>query len=189
MSLAIEKKGFAKPATVFTRAFQHRLLNFLYAVPNGVISMSQTVPDLVQTSTNLAIVETDSAHLRVVTSQRSAMPSELEDISDTICALGEQVGAHIDQGNGYPAWKPNLDSPLLDVATMVYKSLFKKAPDVKAVHAGLECGIIGDRFSGMDMISFGPTILGAHSPTERVQISTVEKFWNFLVALLRQLAG
>jgi dipeptidase D len=189
VSLAIDKKGFEKPVTVFTSAFQKRLLNLLYTVPNGVMSMSQMVPDLVQTSNNLAIVETGASQLCVVTSQRSSMSSELEDISDTVCAIGDQAGARIRRGKGYPAWKPTLDSPLLNVATSVYKSLFDNAPEVKAVHAGLECGIIGDRFPGMDMISFGPTILGAHSPTERVQISTVEKFWDFLVALLRKLAG
>jgi dipeptidase D len=189
VSVAIEKKGIEKPVAVFTRSFQKRLLNLLYSMPNGVMSMSQTVPDLVQTSNNLAIVETGASQLRIVTSQRSSMPSELEDISDTICAIGDQVGARIHQGNGYPPWRPNLDSALLSLAKSSYRSLFDKTPEVKAVHAGLECGIIGDKFSGMDMISFGPTILGAHSPTERVQISTVERFWDFLLVLLKNLAG
>jgi dipeptidase D len=188
VSVATERNGIEKPVTVFTRAFQIRLLNLLYSMPNGVMSMSQLVPDLVQTSNNLAIVETGASHLRVVTSQRSSMPSELEDICDTVWAAGDQAGAHIRQSNGYPPWKPDLYSALLNVAKLTYKSIFGKLPEVKAVHAGLECGIIGDKFPGMDMVSFGPTILGAHSPTERVQISTVERFWDFLVALLKKLA-
>lgn len=187
VTLSIDETGFNKPSRMFAPAFQHRILNSLYALPNGVISMSQAVPGLVQTSTNLGIVRTGDSLVRFVTSQRSSLPSELEDISDVVCAVGHQAGAEIQQSNGYPAWKPNPGSPLLNTAKSVYESLFGNAPEIKAVHAGLECGIIGDKFPGMDMISFGPTILGAHSPSERVQISTIKKFWEFLVTLLERL--
>jgi len=187
--VAVQQGGFDKPSTVFTPAFQNHVLNTLYAVPNGILAMSQAVPDLVQTSNNLAIVKTDDSELRVVTSQRSSVPAALEEVSHMVCAIGQQAHARIVQGNGYPAWKPDPGSPLLNKAKAVHKSLFGVAPKVKAVHAGLECGIIGDKFPGMDMISFGPTILGAHSPTERVQISTVGRFWILLVGLLERLAA
>jgi dipeptidase D len=189
VTLSLDESGFRKPSRIFSPAFQHRILNSLNALPNGVISMSQAVPGLVQTSTNLGIVHTGDSQIRFVTSQRSSVPSELERICDMVCAVGEQAGSEIQQGNGYPAWKPNPNSPLLNTAKFVYESLFGNTPEVKAVHAGLECGVIGDKFPGMDMISFGPTILGAHSPSERVQISTVKKFWDFLVFLLERLAS
>ncbi|MCG3118603.1 MAG: Cytosol non-specific dipeptidase [bacterium] len=99
-----------------------------------------------------------------------------------IFALG---GAKVEQPDGYPGWKPNLDSPILQVARSTYQSLYGKDPAVKAVHAGLECGIIGEKFPGMDMVSFGPTLEGVHSPDEKIYIDTVEKFWNFLLALLK----
>jgi dipeptidase D len=151
--------------------------------------MSQTVPGLVETSTNLAVVHTGDSQISLVTSQRSSMQSKLIDIADMVCAVGHQPGAEVHQGNGYPPWSPNPDSPTLSLAKSVFKTLFDHEPEVKAVHAGLECAIIGDKFPGMDMISFGPTILGAHSPDERMQISTVKKFWDFLVAMLERLAA
>jgi dipeptidase D len=187
--LSVDEQGFDKPSAVFTPAFQKHVLNTLYALPTGIMSMSQAVADLVQTSNNLAIVETGASRIRLVTSQRSSVKSELEDVSTMICAIGQQAEAEILQGNAYPPWNPNPGSPLLNDAKSAYKSLFGVDPQVKAVHAGLECGIIGDSFPGMDMISFGPTIQGAHSPTERVQISTVENFWNLLVGLLERLAA
>jgi dipeptidase D len=187
--LTIEQDSPDKPGAVFTPAFQNHVLNVLYGLPNGILAMSQAVPGLVQTSNNLAIVKTDVSEVRLVTSQRSSMPTELEDVSHMVCAIGRQADARILHGDPYPAWKPNPDSHLLSTAKSVHKSLFGVAPKIKAVHAGLECGIIGDKFPGMDMISFGPTILDAHSPTERVQISTVGRFWIFLVGLLERLAA
>ena len=180
----VEAKSKEMPAHVFTVAFQERLLNLVYGLPNGVVAMSHAVAGLVQTSTNLAIVKTDGSQMQVVTSQRSAIPSQLTDIADTVCALGKQAGAQIHQGGGYPGWQPRLDSPLLKKAQEAFVSLYGHKPEMKTIHAGLECGIIGDKFPGMDMISFGPTIEGAHSPSERVQISAVEKFWDLLLALL-----
>jgi len=113
----------------------------------------------------------------------------LVDIADMVQACGFQADAEVHSGGGYPAWQPNPNSPLLKQAKTVMKELFGKEPEVKAIHAGLECGIIGDKFPGMDMISFGPTIEGAHSPDERVNIYTVEKFWKFLEAMLEKLAS
>ena len=187
--ISIDEDGFSKPDKVFTADLQNRLLNLLYSLPHGVIAMSQTVPGLVETSTNLAVVQTGDSRISLVTSQRSSVQSELIDVADMVCAVGQQAGAEVHQGDGYPPWSPNPDSLTLNMARSVFKGLFDHEPEVKAVHAGLECAIIGDKFPGMDMISFGPTILGAHSPDERVQISTLKKFWDFLVAMLEKLAA
>jgi dipeptidase D len=168
---------------------QERLLHLLDAIPHGVITMSKTVPELVQTSTNLAVVRTEPAGIRVLTSQRSSVDSELEDISNRVAAVGREVGAQVEPGTGYPPWTPDMSSELLRTARQVFQQVFGSEPQVKAVHAGLECGIIGAKFEEMDMISFGPTILGAHSPSERLNVPSVESFWAFLAAMLRALAG
>jgi dipeptidase D len=182
--LSIEDDGFSTPERVLTVSLQHRLLNLLYSMPHGVISMSQVVPDLVEASTNLAVVHTGDAQISLLTSQRSSTQTRLTDVSDMVCAVGHQANAEVHQGSGYPPWTPNPGSPTLNAAKSIYSGLFGHEPEVKAIHAGLECAIIGDKFPGMDMISFGPTISGAHSPDERVQISTVRKFWDFVVAML-----
>jgi dipeptidase D len=183
----IDSDGFDKPAKVFTRDLQDCLFNMLVSIPHGVLTMSHAVPGLVETSTNLAVIKTNQNKIRVLTSQRSSVPSALVYVADMVASVGQLAAADVHQGNGYPAWQPNPDSPTLKISKAVYNKLFNKEPEVKAIHAGLECGIIGDKF-GMDMISFGPTILGAHSPDERVQISAIEKFWDFLIALVEKLA-
>ena len=109
----------------------------------------------------------------------------LDEIADTVSAVFQLGGATVDSGDAYPGWKPDMDSAILKTAKSAYRSLYGNEPQVKAVHAGLECGVIGERIPGMDMISFGPTIQGAHSPQERLHIDTVEKFWNFLLEILR----
>lgn len=187
--VSIAEDGFDKRDHVLSIDLQKRLLNLIYSMPHGVLAMSHAVPGLVETSTNMAVVHAERDKVNVVTSQRSSFQSELVDIADMVCAIAQQAGAEIEQGNGYPAWQPNPESPTLKKSVEVYKSLFGREPEVKAVHAGLECGIIGDKFPGMDMISFGPTILGAHSPDERVEIATVEKFWKLLKAILEKLAN
>jgi dipeptidase D len=186
--LRVDSDGFDQPGKVFTQNLQDRLLNMLVSMPHGVLAMSHAVQGLVETSTNLAVIKTEKDKIGVLTSQRSSVPSSLISVADMVSAVGQLADAEVHQGNGYPAWQPNPDSPLLKTARGVYQKLYKEEPEVKAIHAGLECGIIGDKFPGMDMISFGPTILGAHSPDERVQISTVEKFWDFLSALVEKLA-
>jgi len=188
VSVSITEGGFEKPEKVLRKDLQNRLLNLIYSMPHGVMAMSHAVQGLVETSTNMAVVHTKDEKISFVTSQRSSVQSALDDIADMVCAIGMQAGAEVDQGSGYPAWSPNPESPILRKAIIVYKSLFDKEPEVKAIHAGLECGIIGDKFPGMDMISFGPTILGAHSPDERVDIATVEKFWKLLKALIEKIA-
>jgi dipeptidase D len=185
----VAEEGFDAPGRVLVADLQDRLLDLLVCLHHGVISMSPDIPGLVQTSTNLAVITTDEDTITVATSQRSSVASELAAALDSVAAAGRLAGADVQHGEGYPGWKPNPDSPILGRAKAVYPSLFGKEPDVTAIHAGLECGIIGDRFPGMDMISFGPTIRGAHSPDERVHVPSVKRFWDLLTAMLESLEG
>ena len=167
---------------------QKMLLDFLLTLPHGVISMHPEIEGLVETSTNMAIVHTHDDHAQVISSSRSSVASGLEATRDTIAALCEIAGADIAQPEGYPGWMPDLQSELLKICKDVYSRQFQKEPEVGAVHAGLECGIIGEKFPGMDMISFGPTIEHPHSPEERVHVGSVKKFWDFLASVLAELA-
>ena len=176
------------PQKVFTAKLQETLLHFLYVIPHGVQAMSHAIPGLVETSTNMAIIRTEKNEVRVLTSQRSSVATEILDIAAKVASTGVLAGAKIRQGLGYPSWQPNMDSKILKFMKETYKSLYGSYPEVKAIHAGLECGIIGEKYNGMDMISFGPTIMGAHSPDERVEIKTVAKFWELLVEVLARLA-
>ncbi len=165
-----------------------RLSKTLYAMPDGVMAMSHAVEGLVETSTNLAVAEiVDGDTFFMLTSQRSSVATAIDDIAGKMRAFGELAGFEIEQGGGYPAWQPNPDSQLLKTCKKVYKDMMGKEPEVKAIHAGLECGIIGEQFSSMDMISFGPDITGAHSPDERVRIASVQNVWNYLVQVLKNL--
>jgi dipeptidase D len=163
------------------------VIDSLYAVPNGVIKMSADIEGLVETSTNLAVVITKGKNVVVTLSQRSPVESEKVDISNSISSLFRLAKADVKFADAYPGWKPNVKSPILGVLKSVYNNLYGKEPEVKAIHAGLECGIINERYPDMDMISFGPTIIGAHSPDERIQISTVNKFWDLLVNTLKNI--
>ena len=161
-----------------------RVVGFMHAAPHGVLGWSPDIPGLVQTSTNLAIVETKGDEVSFATSQRSSVESAKKDAGRTMAASMELAGLAVTQGDGYPGWKPNVSSPILGVAKTVHAELFGAEPEIKAIHAGLECGIIGEKFPGMDTISFGPTIRNAHSPDECVSIPSVANFWNYLTALL-----
>lgn len=185
-SISIEKSDNVSK-TVLSPKSQRMLLNLLYTLPHGIISMHPEIKDLVETSTNLAVVLTHSDKVEIICSTRSSSASALEATRNILAALSEITGAEIVQEEGYPGWKPNLESPLLKRFKIIYKELFNKEPTVAAIHAGLECGIIGDKFPGMDMISFGPTIKFPHSPGEKVHIDSVEKFWKFLLKLLKDL--
>jgi dipeptidase D len=186
LALSVEETDY--PEKVFSDDFQKKILNLIYTFPHGVQKMSFDISDLVETSTNLAIVKTTDEKLEILTSQRSSVASEILDIADKVKACGLLAGGSVHQGGGYPAWAPNVNSQILHLMKKTYSELFDKEPEVKAIHAGLECGIIGDKIPSMDMISFGPTILGAHSPDERVEIKSVEKFWKLLVAVLKKIA-
>jgi dipeptidase D len=175
------------PEKAFTRETQKNLIRTLYACPHGVIGWSQEIEGLVETSTNLAVVrEKKNDILEIVTSQRSSSESAKRDIANRLEALFLLSGADVSHSDGYPGWKPDKRSEILNVATEVYTELFNKVPEVKAIHAGLECGLFLEKYPTLDMISFGPTIKGAHTPEERIEISTVEKFWDFLVRMLEK---
>jgi dipeptidase D len=177
-----------KPAAqVMSQDLGNALIRLLYVMPHGVMEMSHAVKGLVETSTNMAIAQTTESGIQLLTSQRSSVASAIIDIAGKVKAVGELAGFGVEQGGGYPAWTPNPDSALLKFSTEAYKDITGRKAEVKAIHAGLECGIIGEKYDGMDMISFGPTIEGAHSPNERVKISSVENCWNFLVALLKRI--
>jgi dipeptidase D len=171
-----------------TAASQAALIRFVLSLPHGVIAMHPEIAGLVETSTNLAIIRIEKKQAQIVSSSRSSVASALEAVRLTIKALAELAGARIVQAQGYPGWEPNLQSGLLKKLSEVFQKVFARDPLVKAVHAGLECGIIGEKFPGMDMISFGPTIEHPHSPEERVHVGSVENFWKFLTASLQELA-
>ncbi|MCK4645717.1 MAG: aminoacyl-histidine dipeptidase [Candidatus Aminicenantes bacterium] len=164
------------------------LLHLLSSLPHGVIAMHPEIEGLVETSTNLAIIHTHEDHVQIICSSRSAVASQLKATRDKILQTSEHVGAKVFQPEGYPGWTPNLQSPLLKTLKEVHLKTFQKEAKVEAIHAGLECGIIGEKFPGMDMISFGPTIEHPHSPEERVHIGSVETFWTFLSEVLAELA-
>ena len=146
------------------------------------------IPGLVETSTNVATIRTTKKSISLATSQRSSVASENDEICQSVAATFDLGGADIEQGDGYPGWKPNMSSPVLSVARQTYAGLYGKQPEVKAVHAGLECGLIGEKYPGIDMISFGPTMKGVHSPEEKILVATVPRFWGFLAAVLKALA-
>jgi dipeptidase D len=149
--------------------------------------MSPDIPGLVETSTNLATIITDGKNVNIVTSQRSSVASEIIDIVGMVKSIFELAEAEITFGDGYPGWKPNVNSEILSIMKNTFKDLYGKEPEVKAIHAGLECGIIGEKYPGLDMISFGPTMFGVHSPDEKLQIDTVPKFWSLLVNVLKNI--
>lgn len=161
-----------------------RIVGFLHAAPHGVLGWSPDIPGLVQTSTNLAIIETAEGEVSFATSQRSSVDSAKKDAGRQMATSMALAGLDVKQGDGYPGWKPNVSSPILGVAKGVHAEVFGHEPEVKAIHAGLECGIIGEKFPGMDTISFGPTIRNAHSPDECVSIPSVQNFWKYLTVLL-----
>ena len=159
----------------------------LQAVHNGILAMSQDIEGLVETSSNLASVKKNDNEITIVTSQRSSIGSARDNMSDTIQAVFKLAGAQVESNDGYPGWKPNPKSELLKIAVDSYKRLFGKEPKVKAIHAGLECGLFSEKYPGLDMVSFGPTLRGVHSPHEKLLIPTVEMVWNHLIDILKNI--
>ncbi len=182
LTLQVQKVGKGK---VIAKSLQNKILQTLMSLPHGVLKMSADIPGLVETSTNVAVIITTNKAITMATSQRSSVASELDEAVQTVSAIYKLGGANVTNSDGYPGWKPNLKSPILNLAKKTYKQLYKKDPHVKAIHAGLECGIIGEKFPGMDMVSFGPTMEGVHSPDEKLHIDTVDKFWKFLLGILK----
>lgn len=185
-NLAIEIKNI-EVRRLLSDESQQKVLHLLMALPHGVLAMSQDVKGLVETSTNLATVRTNDA-LEILMSSRSSVKSSLQFIMQVIRAIGEMAGAEVKEGDLYPGWKPNLNSRLLHIASETYKELFGKEPEKKAIHAGLETGIIGEKIGNMDMISIGPQIEYPHSPDERVRIPSVQKFYTYLLKILENIA-
>jgi dipeptidase D len=174
----------AVPAEVLSEPAVRRVLALLAALPHGVLAMSHDIAGLVETSTNLAKVRTEGTTLRIHQSNRSSVMSALRATQRRISAYAELAGGEAQQSEGYPGWKPDLASPLLATLERVHLAEFGRKAEVKAIHAGLECGLIGEKFPGMEMISFGPQIEFPHSPDERVLIPSVGRFWNLLSAAL-----
>jgi dipeptidase D len=169
---------------VFKLEDQHKLVNVVRGLPNGVMRMSNDIPGLVETSTNMAIVKSENGVVNISCMLRSSVDTAKDSLADMMVSICELAGVNIDISGSYPGWKPNMDSPILKVAQDVYKEKFGKVPEIKAVHAGLECGILGAAYPNWDTISFGPTILYLHSPDEKVNIASVQKFWDFLTLVL-----
>ena len=163
-----------------------KIIDALYFAPNGIIDMNASVPGLVETSTNLASIKEKDEKLMIVTSQRSASVTKRDEIAFLISQLFINYGGKANHEGYYPGWKPNTNSEILKKTKAIYEQLFNEEPIIRAIHAGLECGLFLEKYPYLDMISFGPTIRDAHSPDEKLSISAVEKFWKLLVAVLEQ---
>jgi dipeptidase D len=187
--LRLEARDEKAPAHAWTEPAGRKALALVNALPHGVLAMSQDIEGLVETSTNLAALETRDGSLEVLLSTRSSVDSALRATRQRIRAAAELAGASVEETKGYPGWKPDPSADLLRTFRDLHERLTGKKPALRAVHAGLECGIIGEKVPGMEMISFGPLILGAHSPDERVHVASVERFYNLLTATLAELAG
>lgn len=184
LKIDIEKTD--APSFILEEDLQKKLINSLMECPHGVIEWSKEMKDFVETSTNLASVKfTSDSQITIATSQRSSVDASKKAIAARVASVFAANKAIIKQGDGYPGWKPNPDSEILKVAVKAYTDKFAEKPKVKAIHAGLECGLFLEKYPYLDMISFGPTIKGAHSPDERLSISSVEKFWTFLLEVLK----
>lgn len=165
------------------------LIRSLYGAPHGVISMSRDLEGLVETSTNLASVKMPGDDVIIVTtSQRSSVESRKYDIANRVEAVFALAGAEVVHGEGYPGWKPNMESPIMHMASDAYAELYGVTPAIKAIHAGLECGLFLEKFPHLDMVSFGPTLRDVHSPSERMHIPAVERFWQQLRLTLKKVA-
>jgi dipeptidase D len=173
------------PAKVINQGDQYRIIRAVFVCPNGVVRMSQAMKGLVETSNNLAIVRCKGGKFEAFNLTRSSVDSAKEAIAWKIAAVFQLIGAEVKVEGGYPGWKPNINSPILKTMSKVYNDIFGKIPEIKAIHAGLECGILGGVYPNLDMISFGPTIRYPHSPDEKVLIPSVVKFYDFLCGTLK----
>ena len=174
------------PAFIVPEEIQDNMISVLMACQNGVMRMIPTVPDTVETSSNLAIVTIGGGKADVRILARSSCDTMKDFLADSLTACFSMAGMKVELSGGYSGWQPNVDSPILHAMTLSYKRQFGVEPAVKVIHAGLECGIIGANCPGLDMISFGPTLRSPHSPDERAYIPSVTKFYDFLVATLEQ---
>ena len=186
--LKLTAKDVEQPEFVMDKTTQQQLLHALNGCPHGVLEMSTRMEGMVETSTNLASVKfLDENTIEVTTSQRSELESRKYMAAEMVAAVFQLAGAKIIHSDGYPGWTPNTDSEVLKITVDSYKKLFGVEPIVRSIHAGLECGLFLEKYPKLDMVSFGPTIKGAHSPDERLDIHTTEKFWKHLVDVLEHI--
>jgi dipeptidase D len=182
LQLQAEKTGL--PSGIFPEEVQDDIINAIYAAPNGVFRHLPKMKEVIETSNNLAIVKTDSDKVVVKCLVRSSIESKKYELCSMLESVFSLAGAKIEFLGGYPGWEPNVDSAILKIAMDSYAEMFGSFPELKVIHAGLECGIIGAAYPTLDMISFGPTICHPHSPDEKVNIPSVLRFWEFLKILL-----
>lgn len=175
------------PKNIMDLGVQEGFTRAIYAAQNGVYRMSADIPELVETSNNLARVVVKNGKIKIACLTRSSVESSKLDLANTLRATFELTGCEVEFSGDYPGWTPNMESPILKVMTQLYEDLNGEKPHVAACHAGLECGILGQNYPNMDMISFGPNIKGAHSPDERAQISSVKKYWKFVLEILKNI--
>lgn len=185
LEITVEKAD--RPEKVMDSVDARQTGALLASLHHGVLAMSPDVPGLVQTSTNLAVITTKGDMVEITTSQRSAIESSRSTAANMVATACRLAGFEIEHSGNYPGWKPEPHSEVVEKLQAVHKKVFGEPAKLIAMHAGLECGVIGEKYPGMQMASFGPTIVGPHSPNERVQISTVESFWNYLKAVLEQI--
>ncbi len=183
--LCFKAEKTSTPAFLIDEKTQNALTKAIYGAPNAVIRMSASMRNLVETSTNLAIVKSDDKKIEVLALLRSSVDSARTDLENMFEAIFSIAGAKIWFDGQYPGWKPNMNSPILKTMSDIYNNKFGKVPEIRAIHAGLECGLLGGVYPNWDMISFGPTIRFPHSPDEKVNIESVNKFWIFLVETLK----
>lgn len=188
-TLKLELESVDKPDFSVDADTSRNIVRSLYAAPHGVISMSRDLEGLVETSTNLASVKMkENNEIVVTTSQRSSVESRKWDIAYQVEALFKLAGAKVTHGDGYPGWQPNMDSPIMKIASDAYEELYGIKPAIKAIHAGLECGLFKSTRPELDMVSFGPTLRGVHSPSEKMHIPAVERFWQQLKRILEKVS-
>ena len=185
--LEFELRDVEMPKKFIDKETQEKLVNVIYACAHGVLAMSREIENFVETSTNLASIKMRDGKIHIATSQRSSVESAKMAAAAKIEATFRLIGAKVTHGDGYPGWTPNPDSRVLKVGVDVYRKMYGKEPVVRAIHAGLECGLIGQKYPNIDMISYGPTLRGVHSPDERIEIKTVEMFWNQTLEILKRL--
>jgi dipeptidase D len=185
--LRIAAEKAERPDKVMDAVDAKQTVALLASLHHGVLAMSPDVPGLVQTSTNLAIITAKGDMVEIVTSQRSAIESSKNTAAGMVAAVCRLAGFEVEHGGSYPGWKPEPQSAVVQELQEVHQRLFGAPAKLIAMHAGLECGVIGEKYPGMQMVSFGPTIVGPHSPNERVQIATVQSFWSYLKAVLEHI--
>jgi dipeptidase D len=186
--LKVTFKDVELPATVMDKDSQTKFLNLINCCPHGAIAWSKEMTDLVETSTNLASAKfAENNTIKIVTTQRSSIESSKYAVSDMVESCLRLANAEVVHSDGYPGWKPNMNSEILKITRESYFRLFGKEPSVRAIHAGLECGLIYEKFKGIDMISFGPTIRGAHTPEEMIEIKTASMFWDLLIDVITRM--